>query len=519
MRTQIFFGEEARKKLLDGMEKVFKAVSPTLGSHGRNAALTRWGRPLIINDGVTIARKIVLEDGGENMGADFIKEVAERTNEEAGDGTSTSVILSYCLVTEGFKILKANPELSPLKLRKELEAALELALKKLSDRAIPIKDDAELVKVAKISSDNDTIAELVTTAYKSAGETGRVVVEESQGLKTVVESIQGMEVEGGFVSPYFVTNPEKGEAVLDNPFVLVTDKTFVLQNDVLALMEELKKNGYSSLVIVCKDAQAEALACMVGNKLKGIFNVVVVKAPHDKEMLKDLANLCGKEEAWSDENTMKKPGQHNCSRIQKVVATKDKTLFIKGDRNDTEKSIYNVRVETLKQLIKDSMHEDKLRYEDRLARLTGAVVLIKVGAASSTEIVYERLKIEDAVNAVKSAMKEGYVTGGGITLSDVTMEVEAELKTGGATLLAIASEYPIKTLISNSGGKYEASKINATDGFNTDTGKYETNLMEKGIIDPVLVEKRALTNAVSLAGLILTLETLVVDLPEKTLQQ
>lgn len=520
-KTKILWGEEARQKLLAGMEAIYKSVAPTLGSHGRNAALTRWQRPLIINDGVTIARKIVLEDMGENMGADFIKEVAERTNEEAGDGTSTSIILAYTLVSYGFELLQKKPEISPLKLRKELEVALELALKKLDARAIPIKDDAELIKIAKISSDDQITAELVTSAFKQAGDTGKVYVQETQGLKTKIEKIPGMEIEGGFISPYFVNRPDKSECVLENPYVLVTDKTFVSQDDILPLLEEIKRSGSLNAVIVCKDAQAEALACMVGNMVKGKMNVLAVKAPRDKETLKDLANFCGKQEAWTDENSMSKAKAHNCSLIQKIIATREKTTFVKGDRSDTEQSIYNVRTDALKGMIIESTGEEKINAEDRLARITGSVVLISVGAASSTEIVYERLKIEDAVNALKSAMKEGYVTGGGLTLRDITIEVANELKeTDGSLILGRAAQMPLLVLLNNAGIENpDLEKINATDGFNTNTGHYEKNLMEKGIIDPVLVEKRALTNAVSLAGLILTTETLIIDIPEPRLVQ
>lgn len=513
MKTRIAFGDAARESLLAGMEAVYKAVYPTLGSASRHAALTRWQKPLIINDGVTIARKIVLEDAGQNMGADFIKEVAERTNEEAGDGTTTSVTLAFNLISQGFELINKSKE-SPLKIRKEMEDALDMALKLLDEQAIKISSDSELTKIAKISSDNEYIAELVTLAFKQAGDTGRVVVEESQGLKTVVEKIPGMEVEGGYISPFFITNPDKSEAVLDNPYVLVTDKTFVLQNDLIPLMEEMAREGKRSLVIVCKDAQSEALGMMVGNKVNGKFNVIAVRAPRDKEMLKDLANLCGKQEAWTDENTVKKIALHSCSKIQKVVAYKDRTLFIKGERTDIEKSYYNERVDTLKALIKESHNDEKTRYEDRLARLTGSVVLIRVGASSSTEIVYERLKIEDAVNAVKSAVKEGYTVGGGVALLTVGRKVYETLKTNGAHILASACEMPIRVLVQNSGAEWDADKVADGHGFNSDTGRYEKNLMDKGIIDPILVEKRALSNAVSLAGLILTLETLITDVVE-----
>lgn len=516
MKNEIYFGDEAREKLLSGMEKVYKAVKGTLGSRGRHVALTRWGSPRIVNDGVTIAKKINLEDQGENMGADYIKEVAIRTNEEAGDGTTTATILAYSLITNGFKLLKNNPDLNPMNLRKELEKALESALKKLSLQAIPVKGDDELIKIANISSDSPEIAELVTKAFKEAGETGRVFAEESQGLKTEVEKIEGMEVEGGYISPYFVTNPDRQEAIIDNPYILVTDHTFNLQDEILPLMEEVRKSGCMNLVVVCKDVQGEALGCMVGNKLNGKFNCFAVKAPRDPEMLRDLAALCGKDVEWTSNGTMQKAKLHDCTRIRKVIATRDKTVFIKGDRNDTEKSVFNVRVETIKNTKTDSP-EVKNRLSDRLARITSSVVLIRVGGASDNEITYQQLKIDDAINAVKSAVKEGYVTGGGVTLNNIGLEVIRELKTIGAGLLHMACCSPIITLIENSGIEVDMSKVSETDGFNTETGHYEKNLLEKGIIDPVLVEKRALSNAVALASLVLTLDVLIVDLiPKKT---
>lgn len=516
MKNQLLFGDDAREKIVEGMRKVYLAVKGTLGSRGRHVALTRWGSPRIVNDGVTIARKINLEDVGENMGADYIKEAAIRTNEEAGDGTTTATILSYALITEGFKILKENPDLSPMVLKKELEKASELVIQKLSERAIPVKDDKELVKIANISSDSAEIAELVTKAFKEAGENGRVFAEESQGLSTTVEKIEGMEIEGGYLSPFFVTNQNRQEAVIDNAYVLVSDKTFGFASDVLPLMEEIARSGSREIVIVCKDMQGEALSCMVANAVAKKLNCMAVKAPRDPEILRDLANLCGRDVEWTDNGTMQKAKIHDCTRVRKIIATKEKTIFVKGSRTETEQNIFTQRIAALKGMKTEGAHE-KSHMTERLARITGSVVLIRVGGSSDNEITYQQLKIDDAINAVKSAVKEGYVTGGGVTLGDVTEEVSRELKTKGAFLLSQAGMAPIATLIRNAGVEIEFSKITATDGFNTDTGKYEKNLLEKGIIDPVLVEKRALSNAVALASLILTLDVLVVDIvPKKT---
>lgn len=517
MRTDIYFNEEAKQKLFDGMEKVYKAVSVTLGSRGFNAALTRWGQPLITNDGVSIARKIFLVDEAEAMGADFIKEVAERTNEEAGDGTTTATILTYHLIVAGKTMLQNNAQITAMQLRRELGEALELALKKLSERAIKVEGRKELQKIANISSEDKAIADLVVEAVEEAGSNGRVVVEQSQKPFIEKEKIKGMEIEGGFISPYFITSVEKEQAIVNSPFVLITNRTFTVQNDILPLMNALKAEGHNDLVVVCKDAQAEALTCMIANKVKGVFNVVAVRAPHTTDALEDLAAFCGKDGALTDEKYAKKLYMTDLIKVDKVIAYKDKTLFIKENRVDTEQSVYNARFDSLRSLVDDADtgEKEKKTAEDRLARFTSSVVLIKAGSPSRTEMDYLYLKIEDAVNAVKAAIKEGYVAGAGITLKTIGQETLDELKTPGADVLKTACAIPVEILVKTAGVKYDPSKITATDGFDTESGKYVKDLIGKGIIDPVLVEKKALTNAVHLASMFLTVETLIVDRLER----
>lgn len=515
-QTKAYFDKEARDKLFAGMETAYKSVASTLGSRGRNAAYRRWGQPLITNDGVSILRQIFPEDETERMGSDLIREAAERTNETAGDGTTTATILAYHLIKEGQAMLDSNPDLSAMQLRRELETSLEKAISILSDKATFIKDDTELLKIAKISSENDEIAQLVATSVKEAGDTGRVVVEESQGLKIEKDKIQGMEIEGGYISPYFVTNPEKMEAILDGAYVLVSDKTFVINKEILPLAEEIMKAGGSKLVIVAKDIQSEALDNMIYNnqKMQGKFVMIGVKAPRNADFLEDLAIFCGRKSAITDGKSIRSVGISDCTRVRKVIASKDKCLFMKGDREDTEQSYFNVRVNDIQTLIKDAKGGDKIVLEDRLARITSSVVVIKVGANSDSEIPYLRMKIEDAVFAVKAAIKEGYVAGGGITLASVGEEVESALKTRGSTLFHLACLQPIVTLILNSGAEVDWKQVNAIDGFDTDSGKYVKNIKEMGIIDPVLVEKEALRNSVNLAAMFLTVATVITDLPQ-----
>ncbi len=512
MKNELFFEDEAQEKLFAGISKVYKAISVTLGSRGKNAVYKKWAMPMITNDGVSIARAIRLADEAEKMGADLIKEAAERTNDEAGDGTTTATILTYHLIDEGKKILKTSPDITPMQLRKELDEALEEASKELSDRAIKVVSDDDLLKIAQISSENANVAKIVAEAVKEAGENGRVVVEDSQGLTIEKLNINGMEIEGGFISPYSINVPDKGVAILENPYVLVSDRVFNLGNEIFPLIKEAKDQGVTNIIVVCQDAQNEALLTMLMNREKGI-NVIPVKAPRDKDFLEDLANFCGKASAIGTGKYVKTVSFGDLIQVKKVIAYKDKTLFMKTDRNDLEEAHYTQKVDSLKELITYASNDDKPKLQDRLARITGSVVVIKTGAQTHTEMGYIRLKVEDAVNAVKAAVDEGYVAGGGITLKDVGEKVNAKLGTKGSEVLAKACSKPIEILLKNAGVVYDPSKITDKNGFDTDSGQYVEDMIGRGIIDPVKVSKKALHNAISLAGMFLTISTLIVELP------
>lgn len=512
MKNQLLFGSKAQAKLFTGLEKVYNSVSITMGGSGSNAVFTRYGRPLITNDGVSIARRINLEDIFESLGADLIKQVAEKTNEEAGDGTTTAIVLAYHLIKNGLKLL-SQKSISPMKLRKELDQALDLALEHLSAQAKKIESDEELLEIAKISSEDDIIAKLVTEAVKKAGDNGRVVVEESGNLEIEMELIPGMELEGGFISPYMVTHPERMEAVLNNPNVLITDRVFSLNKDLFPLIDELNRRGEKELLVVCRNMDSEMLQSVIANRIKGLFHCVAVKTSKSQEWLEDLAALTGAE-AITDGKNIKQVNIGHLGKARKVVATKDRLLVIRGDTETYKQEPFNKRVEELKTLVKEAKGIDKNTLEDRLARLTSSVVVIKSGASTEAEMTYLRMKIEDAVCSVKAAIKEGYVTGGGLTLREVGRNTQATLKTPGSCLLEEACSAPLNKLLENAGVDFDEDKISKTDGFDTASGQYVTDLAQLGVIDPVIVEKSALKNAVSLASLLLTIGVAIADVPE-----
>lgn len=518
--TKVYFDKDARERIFKGMEVAYKAVSVTAGSRGRNVVYDRWGAPIMSNDGISILREIFLEELSARQGVFLIRGAAERTNEDSGDGTTTATILAYHLIKEGTKILDKSSlfgkKISGMQLRREMEEALDEAINLLNDRAIKATTEEELFKIAKISSENDEIAKMVSRCVQIAGETGRVVVEESQLLKTEEEKIAGMEIEGGYISPYFVTNPEKQEAVLENPYVLVTDKTFVVNKEIMPLLEEIYKNGGTSVVIVAKDIQGEALTNIVLNntRLKGKFACIGVKAPRNFDFLEDLAVFTGKKDAISGTRSVKAPTMADLRIVRKVVASKDKCLFVKDERNEQEKAVYEERVDSIRKLLSEAKGEEKKILEDRLARITSSVVVIKVGGNTDSEIPYLRMKMEDAVSAVRAAMKEGYVPGGGVTLFDIGNKVYKKLGTKGALVLKNACQKPAEILAENSGVKLDKSKVGCNWGFNTDTCDYVNNMIVSGIIDPVLVEKNALINATKLAALFLTVGTDIVKVPE-----
>ena len=513
MSSKLLFGEEARKKLLEGMSIAYEATSTTLGSRGQNAVFRRWGLPVITNDGVTILRHVNLEDGFQAMGADLLKQASEKTNEEAGDGTTTSSILSYNLIMKGLDILKENKELHPMRLKKEMDEALKLALDKLSEKATKIKNDKELLEIANISVENPEVAKLVAEAVKESGETGRVIIEESNGVIIEKEKIEGMEIGSGFISPYMVTHPDKMECILNSPSVLITDKTFSLNKDLFPWLDEFVRGGKTDLLLICKNLEVEALQTVIANRMNGKINLVAIKSPEDKDVMEDIAAITNAV-ALTEDKGMKNILIGHFGKARKVIVTKDKCLIIK-DKDVLNSENYNKRVSDIMSLIKDLKDKEKDTAEERLAKLTSSIVVVKVGAQTEAERTYLKLKIDDAVNAVKAAVQEGYVAGAGVTLFKVCEDVLNELKTFGADVLYKAGRCPIECLIENSGGVLDESKISYTDGFDTDSGKYVKDLISKGIIDPVKVTKSALKNAVSLASMFLTIHTVFVEIKDK----
>jgi len=513
LQNQVYF-EDAREKLFKGIETVAKAVEVTLGSKGRNVIYvpidkTIMGEeawPKITNDGVSIAQQIFPEDKMERMGADIIKQTCNKTNYEVGDGTTSSAIWTYEIINEGMKI----KDVDPMSIRRELDKAKDEVIKLLDKKAIKITDDKELLKVARISSEDETIAELVSRAVIDSGETGKVFVEESAAGETTSEKNEGFTFDQGYISPMLITHPGKFEAIFNDVHVLITSKKFILNKEIFPILKEISQNEIAQCVIICEDMASEALATVIQNKLKDKFIAGVVKMPRDRDVFEDLGEFTGCTLETPDSNS--KFSMTHLARVRKVVITKDKITIIKGDRTDNEKSRYSARIEAINNDLKEYKGESKEKLKDRLSRFTSSSVVIKVGAATEAEMKYRRDKIDDAVAAVTAAKAEGYITGGGLTLRAICKEVDEKLKTTGSGILARAASRPVEILIKNAGVEYDASKINETDGFDTDSGKYTKNLIEKGIIDPVLVAKAVLTNAVSTAGLFLTLGAAIKDL-------
>ncbi|MBP6930388.1 chaperonin GroEL [Patescibacteria group bacterium] len=525
MAKQIKFSEEARVGLKRGVNILADSVKVTLGPKGRNAVLDKgFGAPTITNDGVTIAKEIELEDKFENMGAQLVKEVAERTNDAAGDGTTTATILAQALVNEGLKNVTAGT--NPVALRRGLEKGVAQAVKALHSQAKEIKGKEEISQVASISADSAEVGDLIAEIIDMVGRDGVITVEESQTLGLDKEVVDGMQFDQGFVSAYMMTDSTRQEAELDHPLILITDKKLSAASDIVPLLENVQQTGKKDIVIIAEEVEGEALAVLVLNKLRGVFNALAVKAPgfgeRRKEMLQDIAVLAGAEVisedtgiAW-DQVTVSMLGS-----ARKVVADKDKTTIIDGGGDSAQ---VKKRAEALRaQIEKTDSEFDREKLQERLAKLSGGVGVIKVGAASEVELKEKKHRIEDAVSATKAALEEGIVSGGGVALIDVIRTLD-ELKVAGeekigVSILRKALEMPIRQIAQNAGkdGSVIIEEIKRKEkgvGYDAANDKY-VNMIDAGIIDPVKVTRSALQNAVSVASMILTTETVVTDLPEK----
>lgn len=526
MAKQLKFSSEARESLLKGIDTVAKAVVTTLGPKGRNIALDKkWGAPNIVHDGVTVAKEISLPDPFENMGAQLVKEAASKTNDNAGDGTTTSTLLAQVMTQKGME--KINAGANPMIVKRGIEKAVEAATLSLKKMAKPIKDQEEIAQVATISAGDEMIGSKIAEALDKVGRDGVVTVEEGKGLTIDIEYKEGMEFDRGYASAYFVTNPDKMEAEIEEPYILLTDKKVSSIQEILPFLEKFVKVS-KNLVIIADEIEAEALTTLVVNKLRGSFNVLAIKAPgfgdRRKEMLEDIAILTGGTLISADTGrTFESIEITDLGRADKVWADKDNARIIggKGDKDTIDARISSIK----KQISLSDSDFDKEKFEERLAKLAGGVAQINVGAATEIELNDKKERVKDAVGATKAAVEEGIVPGGetalmraGLAIKDIKVEKGDEQI--GVDIVRMALEEPIKWLAKNAGedGEVVLKKVLAKDdadfGFNALTGEFGS-MTKMGVVDPVKVTRSALQNAASVAMMVLTTEGLITDIPEE----
>jgi chaperonin GroEL len=531
MAKQLEFDEAARRSLKRGIDVLAGAVKATLGPKGRNVALDKkWGAPTVTHDGVTVAKEISLEDPFENMGAQLLKEAATKTNDVAGDGTTTATVLAQAIVNEGLRNLAAGA--NPMQLRQGIEKGVEAVVDYIKQVAVPVDGKKEIAQIATISAADEQIGQLIAEVMDRVGKDGVITVEESKGTTFEIEYVEGMQIDKGYTSAYFVTNSDHMEAVIEDAYLLITDKKISAVADILPVLEKLTQIGNRNIVIIAEDVDGEALATLVVNKLRGILNVLAVKAPgfgdRRKEMLRDIAVLTGGE-VISDETGRKLENATlaDLGQARRVVAKKDDTTIIegKGDPKDIQARIKQIRA----QIDETTSDYDREKLQERLAKLSGGVGLIKVGAGTEVELKFRKTRVEDALSATRSAVEEGYVTGGGVALLNAISELDKLHLNGdqatGVAILRRALEEPLRVLASNGGadGAVVVDMVrraqrehnnNPHIGYNVLSGKAE-DLVEAGVIDAAKVTRSALQNAASIAAMILTTEALITDLPEK----
>ena len=525
MAKMIQFGEEARRAMQSGVDKLANTVKVTLGPKGRNVILDKkFGSPLITNDGVSIAREIELEDPYENMGAQLVKEVATKTNDVAGDGTTTATLLAQAIIREGLKNVTAGA--NPILIRNGIRKAVDVAVEEIKNISKPVAGKEDIARVAAISAADEEIGTLISDAMEKVGNEGVITVEESKSMGTELDVVEGMQFDRGYVSPYMATDTEKMEALLDNPLILITDKKISNIQEILPILEQIVQNG-RKLLIIAEDVEGEAMATLVVNKLRGTFNCVAVKAPgfgdRRKEMLQDIAILTGGE-VISEElgRDLKEVTLDMLGQAESVKVTKENTTIVNGKG---EKSLIQERIGQIKVQIEETSSEfDKEKLQERLAKLSGGVAVIKVGAATETELKERKLRIEDALAATKAAVEEGIVPGGGTAYVNVINKV-AELTSEvadtqvGINIIVKALEEPMKQIAINAGleGSVIIEKVKYSEagiGYDALNDKY-VNMLQTGIVDPTKVTRSALQNAASVASTFLTTEAAVADIPQK----
>jgi len=530
MAKQLAFDIEARRKLKAGVDILAEAVKTTLGPKGRNVALDKkYGAPTVSHDGVTVAKEIELPDPFENMGAQLLKEAATKTNDVAGDGTTTATVLAQAIVHEGLKNLAAGA--NPMIIKRGLDKASQAVVQQIKDMAVAVQGREEIANVATISAADAEIGTLIADVMDKVGKDGVITVEESKGLQFETDFVEGMQFDRGYISPYFVSNPDQMKAELDDPLLLITEKKLSAIADIVPLLENLMQQGRKNIVIIAEDVEGEALATLVVNKLRGILNVLAIKAPgygdRRKEMLKDIAILTGAT-VISDELGRKLDSitLRDLGQARRITSDKDNTTIIEGKGSNDE---IQGRMKQIKSQIEDTTSDyDKEKLQERLAKLSGGVAVIKVGAATETELKERKHRVEDALSAARASIEEGIVPGGGVALVNAAIALDKVKLQGdeatGVAILRRALEEPMRQIAENAG--YEGSVVveeirrrskekgGKNIGFNVVTEEY-VDMIEAGVIDPVKVTRSAVENACSIAGMILTTEALVTDIPEE----
>ncbi len=525
MAKMIVYGEEARKKLQSGIDQLADTVKVTLGPKGRNVVLgKKFGAPLVTNDGVTIAKEVELEDAFENMGAQLIREVATKTNDVAGDGTTTATVLAQAITREGLKNLSAGA--NPMVMRKGIEKAVATAVAAFKEHSVPVNGSADIARVGTVSSGDETIGALIAEAMDKVGTEGVITIEESKTAETGLDVVEGMQFDRGYISPYMVTDTDKMEAVLDDAYILITDKKIVSIQEILPILEPVVKAG-KKLMIVAEDVEGDALATLLVNRLRGNFNVVCVKAPgfgdRRKEMLQDIAILTGGTVISSQLNMELNQTQlTDLGHCRQIVVTKDTTTIVDGD--GTAEAIQGRAQQIRASIATTTSDYDREKLQERLAKLSGGVAVIKVGAQTEVAMKEKKLRVEDALNATRAAVEEGIVAGGGTAQVNAIEAVEqlVETLTGdektGAKIIAIALQAPIRQIAQNAGvdGSVVYEKIRTSGkvgfGYNAYTEEY-MDMITNGIVDPTKVTRSSLENAASIAACVLTTESLVADQP------
>ena len=527
---QLQFREDARASLKRGTDLLSEAVKTTHGPKGRNVALDKkFGAPTVTHDGVTVAKDIELENPFENMGAQLLKEAATKTNDVAGDGTTTATVLAQAIVTEGLRNLAAGA--NSMLVKRGLDKGALALVESIRAAATPIKGKEDIAHIATISAADGEIGALIAEVMDKVGKDGVITVEESKGLRFETEYVEGMNFDRGYISPYFITNSDRMEAILDDPYILITDKKISAVADIVPVLERALQQGRRDLLIISEDVDGEALATLVVNKLRGTLNVLAIKAPgfgdRRKEMLKDIATLTGAQ-VISEETGRKIDSTQiaDLGRARRVTANKDNTTIVEGHGSETE---IQGRIKAIKSQIEDTTSDyDREKLQERLAKLSGGVAVIKVGAGTETELKEKKHRVEDALSATRAAIEEGIVPGGGVALMNAAIALDKIKLTGdeatGITILRRALEEPMKQIAVNAGldgsvvvsevRRHQKDKKNTKIGYNVMSSEY-VDMVSVGIIDPAKVTRSAVENAVSIAGMILTTEALVTDMPEK----